>query len=91
MDLAVAAFALAGFLAVVSTGVYWLGKPVPVVPISNSIGALPLYAFYSIVRMGIAYLLSLVLPSATGTLRRTTRASSRGWLRCSTFCNRFRC
>ena len=52
MDLAVAAVALAAFLAIVSTGVYWLGKPVPVVPISNSIGALPLYAFYSIVRMG---------------------------------------
>lgn len=66
MDLAVAAFALAGFLAVVSTGVYWLGKPVPVVPISNSIGALPLYAFYSIVRMGIAYLLSLAFAIGYG-------------------------
>jgi len=59
MDLVVALFVLAAFLSVVSTGVYWLGKPVPVVPISNSISALPLYAFYSIVRMGIAYLLSL--------------------------------
>ena len=66
MDLAVAAVALAGFLALVSTGVYWLGKPVPVVPISNSIGALPLYAFYSIVRMGIAYLLSLTFAIAYG-------------------------
>ena len=66
MDLAVAAFALAAFLSVVSTGVYWLGKPIPVVPISNSIGALPLYAFYSIVRMGIAYLLSLSFAIAYG-------------------------
>ncbi len=66
MDLAVAAVVLAGFLALVSTGVYWLSKPVPVVPISNSIGALPLYAFYSIVRMGIAYLLSLVFAISYG-------------------------
>jgi NitT/TauT family transport system permease protein len=66
MDLAVAAVVLAGFLALVGTGVYWLGKPVPVVPISNSIAALPLYAFYSIVRMGIAYLLSLVFAVSYG-------------------------
>jgi NitT/TauT family transport system permease protein len=66
MDLAVAAFALAAFLALVSTGVYWLGKPVPVVPISNSIGALPLYALYSIVRMTIAYFLSLTFAIAYG-------------------------
>ena len=66
MDLAVAAFALAAFIAVVSTGVYWLSKPVPVVPISNSIGALPLYAFYSLVRMGIAYLLSLTFAIGYG-------------------------
>ena len=33
--------------------VYWLGKPVPVVQISHSIRALPVYAFYSIVRMGL--------------------------------------
>jgi len=66
MDLAVAAFALAAFLSLVSTGVYWLGKPVPVIPISNSISVLPLYAFYSIVRMGIAYLLSLTFAIAYG-------------------------
>ena len=66
MDMVVAAFALSAFLAIVSTGVYWLGKPVPVVPISNSIAALPLYAFYSIVRMGIAYLLSLCFAVAYG-------------------------
>ena len=49
-----------------STGVYWLGKPVPVVPISNSISALPLYAFYSIVRMSIAYFLSLAFAIGYG-------------------------
>jgi NitT/TauT family transport system permease protein len=66
MDLVVACVALSIFFAVVSTGVYWLGKPVPVVPISNSISALPLYAFYSIVRMGIAYLLSLAFAISYG-------------------------
>jgi NitT/TauT family transport system permease protein len=66
VDLGVAAFALALFFAIVSTGVYWFQKPIPMVPISNSIGALPLYAFYSIVRMAIAYLLSLAFAVSYG-------------------------
>jgi NitT/TauT family transport system permease protein len=66
IDLGVAAVAMAVFFAVVSTGVYWFQKPIPVVPISSSIGALPLYAFYSIVRMAIAYLLSLAFAISYG-------------------------
>ncbi len=66
IDLAVAACALALFFAVVSTGVYWFQKPIPVVPISSSIGALPLYAFYSVVRMTIAYFLSLAFAISYG-------------------------
>ena len=66
IDLGVAACALAFFFAIVSTGVYWFQKPIPVVPISNSIGALPLYAFYSIVRMAIAYGLSLCFAVSYG-------------------------
>jgi NitT/TauT family transport system permease protein len=66
IDAGVALFALAVFFAVVSTGLYWLGKPVPVVAISTSITALPLYAFYSIVRMCIAYLLSLAFAISYG-------------------------
>ena len=66
IDLGIAACALAVFFAVVSTGVYWFQKPIPVVPISSSIGALPVYAFYSIVRIGIAYLLSLIFAIAYG-------------------------
>jgi NitT/TauT family transport system permease protein len=62
----VAACALALFFAVVSTGVYWFQKPIPVVPISSSISALPLYAFYSIVRMAIAYALSLAFAVSYG-------------------------
>ena len=66
IDLGVAAVAMAVFFAIVSTGVYWFQKPLPVVPISSSIGALPLYAFYSIVRMAIAYLLSLAFAISYG-------------------------
>jgi NitT/TauT family transport system permease protein len=66
IDVGVALCAMAVFFAIVNTGVYWLGKPIPVVPISNSIGALPLYAFYSIVRMCIAYMLSLAFAISYG-------------------------
>jgi NitT/TauT family transport system permease protein len=66
IDLGVAGCALALFFAVVSTGVYWFQKPIPVVPISSSIGALPVYAFYSIVRMAIAYMLSLAFAITYG-------------------------
>jgi len=66
VDLGVAACALAIFFAIVSTGVYWFQKPIAMVPISSSIGALPLYAFYSIVRMAIAYMLSLAFAVTYG-------------------------
>ena len=66
IDAGVGAVGLAIFFTIVSTGTYWLGKPVPVVPISHSIGALPVYAFYSIVRISIAYLLSLVFAVSYG-------------------------
>lgn len=66
IDLAVAACGLTIFFSIVSTGAYWMGKPIPVVPISNSISALPLYAFYSIVRMAIAYFISLVFAISYG-------------------------
>ena len=66
IDVGVAACGLAIFFSIISTGAYWLGKPIPVVPISHSIGALPVYAFYSLVRMGIAYLLSLIFAITYG-------------------------
>ena len=66
IDLGVAACALAVFFAVIQTGVYWFQKPIPVVPISSSISVLPLYAFYSIVRMAIAYFLSLAFAVSYG-------------------------
>jgi NitT/TauT family transport system permease protein len=66
IDAAVAACALAIFFAIVSTGTYWMQRPIPVVPISHSLSALPAYAFYSIVRITLAYLLSLAFAITYG-------------------------
>ena len=66
IDMGVAACGLAIFFSLISTGTYWLSKPVPVVPISHSIGALPAYALYSLTRMAIAYLLSMAFAISYG-------------------------
>src|SRR5580698_5345496 len=66
IDAVVAACGLAIFFSLVSTGSYWLSKPIPVVPISHSIGALPAYALYSLTRMAIAYLLSMAFAISYG-------------------------
>ena len=66
LDLTVAAFCLAVFYCVVLLGRYWFGHTVPSAEISQSARALPLYAFYSIVRIGVAYLLSLVFAIGYG-------------------------
>ncbi len=68
IDVGVAACGLAIFFTIISTGTYWLGVPVPVVPISHSISALPVYAFYSVVRISIAYFLSLAFAIGYGYL-----------------------
>ncbi len=66
LDLTVAAFCLAAFYGVIFIAHYWIGKPVPAFQLSQSAKALPLYAFYSIVRIGLAYLLSLVFAVGYG-------------------------
>ena len=66
IDVGVGACALALFFAFVHLGRYWLGAPVAVIPISHAIRALPLYAFYSIGRIGLAYLLSLIFAVSYG-------------------------
>ena len=66
LDLAVAAFCLAAFYCVVLLGRYWFSHPVPSAKISQSARALPLYALYSIVRIGVAYLLSLIFAVGYG-------------------------
>jgi NitT/TauT family transport system permease protein len=79
IDLGVAACGLTIFFSIVSTGVYWLGKPVPVAPISHAIGALPLYAFYSMVRIAIAYCLSLIFAVAYGYIA-AYNARAEAWM-----------
>ncbi len=68
LDLCVAAIGLACFYGVVVIARYWFGHPEPEIVISQSPRALPLYAFYSIVRIGLAYLLSLVFAVGYGYL-----------------------
>jgi NitT/TauT family transport system permease protein len=66
LDITVAAFALAAFYGVMRIAQYWMGHPVPAIAISSSAKMLPLYAFYSLVRVGAAYLLSLVFAVGYG-------------------------
>ena len=66
IDLCIGAFGIAIFFGLVSMGHYWMGTPVPVVPISHSLRVLPMYALYSMGRMAIAYILSLTFAISYG-------------------------
>lgn len=66
LDLLVACIGLAAFYGVVQIGRLWMGQPQPNVVLSMSPRALPLYALYSVVRMGLAYLLSLLFAIGYG-------------------------
>jgi NitT/TauT family transport system permease protein len=59
LDLAVAMIGLACFYCIVLIAKFWAGPPNVQMVVSLSPRALPLYAFYSVVRIGLAYLLSL--------------------------------
>jgi NitT/TauT family transport system permease protein len=65
-DLAVGASGVALFLAILHLASYWASAPVPEVPISHQLSALPVYAFYSIGRIGIAYGMSLIFAISYG-------------------------
>jgi len=66
VDLLVFAVVLAGIFGILSTVRYWMGAATPVAHISRSPAALPAYAFYSLVRIGIAYVLSLLFAVGYG-------------------------
>jgi NitT/TauT family transport system permease protein len=68
MDVCVAAIGLAIFYAIVRVAMLWAGPPSEQMVVSLSRRALPLYAFYSIVRIFLAYLLSLVFAVSYGYL-----------------------
>jgi NitT/TauT family transport system permease protein len=59
MDAIVFAVLFAVVYAIVAVARYWFSAPVAAVQISLSPAAIPVYAFYSLVRMIVAYLLSL--------------------------------
>jgi NitT/TauT family transport system permease protein len=68
MDLCVAAIGLAVFYAIVRIAMLWAGPPSEQMVVSLRPRALPQYAFYSIVRILLAYVLSLVFAISYGYL-----------------------
>jgi NitT/TauT family transport system permease protein len=66
VDLLVFSIVLAGIFGVLTVGRYWLGAVTPAASISHSPSALPAYAFYSLVRMMVAYFLSLAFAVGYG-------------------------
>jgi NitT/TauT family transport system permease protein len=66
IDATVILCGLAFFFALIQLGSYWMARPMPAVVISHSVRALPLYAFYSVARIAIAYLLSLIFAVGYG-------------------------
>jgi NitT/TauT family transport system permease protein len=68
LDMCVAGIGLACFYGVVYIAKYWFGGAQPEIIISQSPRALPQYAFYSMVRIGLAYLLSLFFAIGYGYL-----------------------
>ena len=68
LDLCVAAIGLAIFYAIVRIAMFWAGPPSEQMVVSLSPRALPQYAFYSVVRIFLAYVLSLVFAVSYGYL-----------------------
>ncbi len=66
LDATVFGCVLALLYGIVVIGRYWLGAITPTVEISRSPASLPLYSFYSLVRMAVAYLLSLLFAVVYG-------------------------
>jgi NitT/TauT family transport system permease protein len=68
IDLSVAAIGLAIFYAIVRIAMLWAGPPSEQMVVSLSPRALPQYAFYSVVRIFLAYGLSLIFAVSYGYL-----------------------
>jgi len=66
VDLMVFGAVLAGIQGLLVISRYWLGEVTPAAEISRSPRALPEYAFYSLVRMAVAYVLSLAFAVGYG-------------------------
>ncbi|HEX4136139.1 MAG TPA: ABC transporter permease subunit [Bryobacteraceae bacterium] len=68
LDILVFAGVLAVFYGVLTIARYWLGQAIPATEISRSPWSLPKYAFFSLVRMAIAYFLSLLFAVTYGRI-----------------------
>jgi NitT/TauT family transport system permease protein len=66
LDLAVLSAVLAAMYGLMVMTRYWFGAIAPAAEISHSPRALPLYAFYSVVRISLAYILSLLFSLVYG-------------------------
>jgi NitT/TauT family transport system permease protein len=73
IDIAVFLFVFAGIFGVYAIGRSWLGPVHPHVEISQNPRVLPLYALYSLVRISVAYVLSLVFALAYGYVAASSR------------------
>lgn len=79
IDMGVGLCALALFMAVIHLAAYWMGTAVPVSRVTESPGSLPVYAFYSVMRIGIAFALSLVFAIAYGYIA-ARNARAEAWM-----------
>jgi NitT/TauT family transport system permease protein len=77
LDLCIAAIGLACFYAVIRIAMFWAGRPEPEIVVSLSPSALPHYAFYSVVRIGLAYLLSLLFAITYGYIAAYNRRAEK--------------
>src|SRR6202045_2973420 len=66
-------FLFAAVFGIYAIGRSWLGPVAPGARISQSPSALPLYALYSLVRIGVAYGLSLIFALGYGFLAANSR------------------
>ena len=73
IDIAVFLFVFAAVYGVYAIGRSWLGPPTPHAEISQSPRSLPLYALYSLVRISVAYGLSLVFALSYGYIAANSR------------------
>ena len=73
IDVAIFIFIFAAVYGLYAVGRTWLGPVQPRVTISQNPRILPLYAFYSLVRIGIAYALSLIFALGYGYLAARSR------------------
>jgi NitT/TauT family transport system permease protein len=73
IDIAVMLFLFAAVFGMYAIGRSWLGPVAPGAHISQNPRALPLYALYSLVRIGVAYGLSLIFALTYGYLAANSR------------------